>query len=234
MSNVAKALLLAAVVAISGPHSGSASARPASATVNHDGGGALSRAVEAAIRARVKGDSRVTIRQLIPPPDAGRIGRNPTLSLVSQVLASGWLTFRAAHPKGDVWVRAEVEVDVPTVVAVRELPRGATVTPDVVTIDWRPLSDRSVTDLDAAIGTVTRQRFAAGEAIGNWALDRPVAIERGDRVTASLVGSGYAITVEAEALARGRVGDTIDVRTRTGSPASLRAVVTGPRQVEVR
>jgi flagella basal body P-ring formation protein FlgA len=231
-TTVARVLLLSVVaVALSGL--APASARRSVAAVP-EGGASLSRAVETTLRERVGGESRITIRQLIPPPDAGRLPRSPKLSLVSQILAPGWLTFRVSLPAGDAWVRADVGIDVPTVVAARELARGDLVTEDAVTLDWRPLSDRSVTALEAAVGTVTRQRFAAGEALGSWALDRPVAIERGDRVTASLVGSGYAITVEAEALARGRVGDVIDVRTKTGNPASLRAVVTGPRQVEVR
>ena len=233
-THVARAFALLAAVALLGPRSDEALARPTSAAAATAGTSPLARAIEAAIRERVGGESRVTIRQLIPPPDAGKLPRNPSVTLASQVFAPGWLMFRLARPSGDVWVRAEVGIDIPTVVAVRELDRGAVVTPDAVTLDWRPLSDRSVTNLESAIGTVTRQRFGAGEALGSWALDRPIAIERGDRVTASLVGGGYAISVEAEALARGRVGDIIDVRTKTGNPASLRAVVTGPRQVEVR
>jgi flagella basal body P-ring formation protein FlgA len=194
----------------------------------------LTRAVEAVVRERVGGESRVVVRQLVPPPGTGRVPRNPSLTLASPNLASGWLTFRLAQPSGDTWVRAEVAVDVPTVVAARAVERGDVLTADALTFDWRPLSDRAVTQLEVALGAVTRQPLAAGDPIPGHALDRPLAIERGDRVDALLVGSGYAITVEAEALARGRVGDIIEVRTKVARPASVRALVTGPRQVEVR
>jgi len=195
---------------------------------------ALTKAVEALLRERVGGETRVVVRQVIPPPGAADLPRNPALTLASPNIAAGWLTFRLARPSGDLWVRAEVDIEVPTVVAARPVNRGDVLTADALTLDWRPLSDRAVTNLELAIGAVTRQPLAAGDALSGHALERPVAVERGDRVDARLTGSGYAITVEAEALARGRVGDIIEVRTKVARPASVRALVTGPRQVEVR
>jgi flagella basal body P-ring formation protein FlgA len=72
--------------------------------------------------------------------------------------------------------------------------------------------------------------LSAGFAIPRHLLERPLEVERADRVKVRVRNGAAVILAEGLAEAGGRQGDTIPIRNPK-SGATFRAKITGPKQV---
>jgi len=130
-----------------------------------------------------------------------------------------------------LWVVAQVDVRIPSVVAARAIARGTLITEEDLAIEM--LSDpRSVMETGLVVGRITRRNFREGEVIRQSMIELPRVIKRGDDVTASISGSGYSINTSGNALDHGAMGELISVRIfATGKVVNAR--VTGPANVTI-
>lgn len=182
-------------------------------------------------------DVRVTRVELATPVPAGA-----TLTAIdwsSRGRPLGWVTVKArfAVRGGDsieAWVKAEVEAWVPTLVAARPLPRGATLGEGDVKVEPRPLGDERIASFEAARGATLRRALETGDAIELHAIDRAVLVKRGATVAAVVSGERFELTAHGEALEDGALGDEIALRMAFGQKKVVRGVVTDDNRVEVR
>lgn len=88
--------------------------------------------------------------------------------------------------------------------------------------------------LDAAeiAGKETRRTLMAGRPIPLSALRKPLAVKRGDKVTATYEEAGLSISTQLTALEDGAVGDRIEARN-VSSGLTLEAEVQGPGTLKV-
>ncbi|HTS00398.1 MAG TPA: flagellar basal body P-ring formation chaperone FlgA [Bacteroidota bacterium] len=120
-------------------------------------------------------------------------------------------------------------------VAVRQIPARAPVTPDdvrperVETTQW---IGRPVNGFGQLAGMRTKRIVAEGSALCEEFLEEVPLVEHGDHVTLRAVAGGVAVATGAVALEDGRAGSVITVRA-AHARERLRARVTGPGQVQV-
>lgn len=180
-------------------------------------------------------DARVTIQRL-DSGEALRTGRLVSLELSSKGRPLGWVTAKAtiAHKKQEreLWVRAEVVAQVPTLVATRALDRGDTLVEGDVRLVLRPLEEDRLEEFEPALGAILRWPVAAGEVVSRRALDRPTAVNRGTQVQVIMSHPGFVLKAPGEAMNGGAIGAEVNVRL--GNHKVMRGVVTGPGEVEVR
>lgn len=160
------------------------------------------------------------------------------IEIASRGAPVGWVTARATvsakRREREVWVKAEIEVLVPTVVAARRLERGAVLGEDDVQVVARPLRDGRFAGLEAVLGGTLRRTLEPGETLGRHEVHKQRLVARGDEVIAVLEGEGFALRAAAEALEDGARGDEIAVRMKIGGNKVVRGVVSDARRVEVR
>ena len=86
--------------------------------------------------------------------------------------------------------------------------------------------------IDQVVGMVAQRFIPAGTAISpKWARP-PLDVQQGNVVVLIYDGGGFTLSVHAEALNDGRVGDRVLVRVNKGSP--VEAQITGPSEVRMR
>jgi flagella basal body P-ring formation protein FlgA len=83
-----------------------------------------------------------------------------------------------------------------------------------------------VTDAGQAIGRELNRRLSSGELIRRSHLAPPKCAKRGEIVRVRCEVSGMTISMNAQALDDGRLGDTVRLRNPT-SDATFRAVLNG-------
>lgn len=167
----------------------------------------------------------------------------PDATVTSLVLSSkgrpvGWVTARARVARGnttrDVWVKAQVVVLVPTVVATRALARGTVLVEGDMRVEARPLSDERIASGAMLVGSEVRQALAPDEPLRSRDLASPQLVRRGEVVTVVVVGESFEIKASGEALEGGGRGDEITLRLATGQRQVVRGIVTDTRRVELR
>ena len=80
------------------------------------------------------------------------------------------------------------------------------------------------TDSASIIGTQARRRLVAGRPIPLAAFGVPIAIRRGDNVSANYMEEGFSITASLMAMQDGMAGDVIEARNN-GTGVLVRATV---------
>ena len=120
-------------------------------------------------------------------------------------------------------------------VAVRGIERGAELSLQDIVLQRVHISpgrgDRDVS-VDQVVGMVAQRFIPAGTPISpKWARP-PLDIEQGNVVVLTYDGGGFTLSVHAEALNDGRVGDRVLVRVNKGSP--VEAEIVGPSEVRMR
>ena len=184
-------------------------------------------------------EATVTVQRLeLPEPGTVPAGtRLTSVELASKGRPMGWVTARArvtsSGGERDLWVKAQVEVLAPTLIAARPLARGLVIGLSDVRIEARPLDEERIATVTPAIGQKLRQALDAGESISLRALERPTLVARGDTVTTVFSGASFAIKAPAEALEDGALGDEIALRVKLGRKV-VRGVVIAAGQVELR
>jgi flagella basal body P-ring formation protein FlgA len=134
------------------------------------------------------------------------------------------------------WLQVEFRQRIRTAVTTLALSRGHQLgAGDLRTAPVELSALRGAQPVTAAelIGQELTVGVKAGEPLLAAMLRRPVVIEPRAQVEIRVEGRGLTVTAAGEALAAGRVGDTIPVRNRA-TRARLSALVTGPGRVTIR
>jgi flagella basal body P-ring formation protein FlgA len=135
--------------------------------------------------------------------------------------------------------QTNVEADVSTrpavVVALRSIPRGATVGPADVALDRDTVltaGQQRLTRLDEVIGQQATQAIPAGKPLDREAIRSPVVVKRNDVVTVFVRAAGVQVKAQGRARDEGSIGDVIEVESLLDRKRYL-ARVSGIQEVEV-
>lgn len=141
---------------------------------------------------------------------------------------------RCANQRSPVRLRATLEVWVEAPMTTRMITRGEEVVGAVV---WRRLSlwslpaDR-VSDPAQLEGMISRQSLGANQVLRYSALEAPLVVARGQVVSLVVRRGAIMVTDRAEAMAAGRAGDWVMVRS-VSTQKVLRAQVRADGALEV-
>lgn len=128
-------------------------------------------------------------------------------------------------------IRAGVRILRDAVVLREPVSRGDRVPEGAVTVEpmWMP-ADAEPASRAEVVGAVAKITLAPGEYVQRREVERPIAIERGDRVAVRCLAGGIVVRTEAYAAESGRVGDLIELRPVVGGrrARTFTARVEGP------
>jgi flagella basal body P-ring formation protein FlgA len=134
-----------------------------------------------------------------------------------------------------VAIEVKVRIVPPIVVARRQLPRGAIIREDDVSLQRLATADKIPGALDAiedAVGRELVRPVAAGGPVATDSLRAPLAVHRGDPVTVFVHSGAVRIRTDARSREDGSVGELVPVESRLNRSIYY-ARVTGNREVEV-
>lgn len=132
-----------------------------------------------------------------------------------------------------LFLQAQVEVIAPVVITARSVPRGVTLNASDLELaprNLRNLRQHFVTDLEEAIGHLSKRPLANKSVVYSSTLARPITIPKGQRVAISAGQGPVQIAAQGEALEAGMRGEQIKVRN-IQSGRELHAWVLGPGRV---
>ena len=118
-----------------------------------------------------------------------------------------------------VYVPVEIEVIASVVHAAQPISMGKTIdSNDIVSkeADLVRIPGGVITDPDQAIGKVAATFLASGLPIRIHQLRAQHVISRGQKVRLTVIGAGFAVSTEGEALADAAEGAMVQVRNHTG------------------
>ncbi len=112
---------------------------------------------------------------------------------------------------------ADVSVQVPVVVAARNLPTGTTLGADDLSVrrkDFSASGEAMIHDPAEAVGKRVRWQLSGGVPVRREYLEDPEALKRGDPVVIEAETGTVHITGKGVALQSARIGDTVLVRSQ--------------------
>jgi len=134
-----------------------------------------------------------------------------------------------------LYVPLEIRVFRQVVTTTRPMARGEAIGEADVTLAERDVMGANspvLMSLEDAIGRQLRRNLQANGAVAVNAVEWPLMVRRGDRVSLSSNAGGITVTATGEALGNGRSGERIRVRNLQ-SARVVDATVTGPGSAEV-
>lgn len=135
-----------------------------------------------------------------------------------------------------LYVPAKVGMRIGILIANRPLARGARLSPEDLRMDERDaatLTQGYLTDPQQAYGQVLKRSLSVGAPLVPAALEPPLAIKKGDRVTVvAKSAGGIEVRMAGTALTNGAAGDRIRVRN-LNSERVVEGTVAGGGIVEV-
>jgi flagella basal body P-ring formation protein FlgA len=159
----------------------------------------------------------------------------PESSLCSDrvtITARMWSDTRVTNT-AQITLRPLVRID--TAEVTRDLDRREMITSADVEVkrQWiTPLRAAVACPPGQAIGRIAARTLNTGDLLRLRDVTKPAVIERGDRVTVRCLVGGVAISLQAEALADGAAGETIEMR-KLGEREHFIATVIGPGEAVV-
>ncbi|HET8791310.1 MAG TPA: flagellar basal body P-ring formation chaperone FlgA [Modicisalibacter sp.] len=132
------------------------------------------------------------------------------------------------------YLQADVSVMAKHVVVARDIAADARLTAADLKLEealLERLPRHAILDFDAAVGLLAVRPLPAGTTLQEYHLRREPLVERGDSVTVYARGDGFTVSLDAEALDNGALGDEIRLRTNDGD--RLQAKVVGRDQLEI-
>jgi flagella basal body P-ring formation protein FlgA len=133
-----------------------------------------------------------------------------------------------------VRVTAQIDLQVPALVAARDLPRGHVIAEEDLSESLAPFSRAkgALTDVGQAVGQTTKVSVRAGSPVRDRDLVRTAMVTKGETVSIIAQSGGLKVTALGQARENGALGQTITV-TNQDSKKNISAKVIGPGQVEV-
>ena len=172
-------------------------------------------------------DRRLKLGACAVRPELVWYGTGQTTVLVRCGGPNGWQIYVPVHmnPAGQGAVQGAVQGG--SVVVVRPVPRGGTITAGDV--DFRPDTyvPGGVTAVDQVVGKVVIRALNPGEAVRANMLIAANAVKRGDPVQIKSGGTGIEVAVEGVAEQDAPVGGRVRVRNVV-SGSRMQAIVVGP------
>lgn len=132
------------------------------------------------------------------------------------------------------YVQADVSVTIEHVVLARDVPRGATLTPQDVMLEkglLEKLPRQAVKRIEGAVGLVATRALRVGTTLQSYQLRRENLVKRGQTVSVIARGEGFQVRREAQAMDNGAMGEQVRLRIANGE--LLQARVIGPKRLSV-
>ncbi|MFM7272813.1 MAG: flagellar basal body P-ring formation chaperone FlgA [Gammaproteobacteria bacterium] len=173
-------------------------------------------------------DSRLALGSCATPPTV-----DVDLSRLSSRLNA---RVRCAGPSPwSLYIPVTLRIYRDVVVADRALPRGTILSASDLRVEERdslaanqPVLER----IEDAVGQGLRRPLAPNTILGPAALESPVLVRRGERITVSVRSGGISVSTVAEALRDGRKGERIQARNLQ-SRRTIDLTFTGAGQGEI-
>jgi len=154
-------------------------------------------------------------------------GQGPTGLITARV----WLDV-PSDPGVWTWVRARSRALVPTVVTLREIERGATLTRGDVEIVHKAPHPRAHSNPADVVGKRARRKLRTGEVVlASW-IDVAPLVQRGDHIQAAIKRGSINISAPAIAMQRGGSGEVIRLKIPTTGRV-VQGRILSAKQVEV-
>jgi len=134
-----------------------------------------------------------------------------------------------------IFLSATVRIQVDGWVADRPIGRGERLSPDMLRSSPVVLNEQrrnGFRDPEHMIGMQATRTIRAGTPITPHMVEKPLAVERGDRVVISAGSDAFSITTRGKAERSGRVGEQIPV-INENSGRRVRGRITGPGRVAI-
>ena len=134
-----------------------------------------------------------------------------------------------------IYVPVKISFKTSVIVAKRFLPRGRRIRAEDITrieTDTKRLKNGYFSDLQAVIGTISKQNIAAGRIIKPNSLKQAKLIYRGDKVHIVAAHPSIRVRMKGVALSSGALGEIIQVKNLS-SKKQLEAKVVGRQKVHV-
>jgi flagella basal body P-ring formation protein FlgA len=134
------------------------------------------------------------------------------------------------------WPTAEVRIHAEIVKASRSIHPGVAISPEDTVLLPAENADLHADYLrspEEILGKISNRNFAAGEPLMRRAFVNPFLVKHGETVLLRLERNGILLTAPGQAEQDGRLGQTINVRSREFSTL-LKAQVTGPAEVKIQ
>jgi flagella basal body P-ring formation protein FlgA len=175
------------------------------------------RAASAGLLARARGVQRIELAK----------GQDP----IGLITARVWLDV-PSDPGVWTWVRARSHALVPTVITIRDVKRGATLTRADVEVVHKSPHPRAHSEPSQVVGKRTRRQLESGEVVlASW-IDVPPLVQRGDHIEAAIQNGGLRVRAPAIALERGASGEVIRLKIPTTGRV-VQGRILSAKQVEV-
>ncbi|SDK91371.1 flagella basal body P-ring formation protein FlgA [Modicisalibacter muralis] len=132
------------------------------------------------------------------------------------------------------YLQADISVMTQHVVVARDIAANARIAAADLKLEearLERLPRHAILDVDAAVGLLAVRPLPAGTTLQDYHLRREPLVERGDSVTVYARGNGFTVSLDAEALDNGALGD--EVRLRTDDGDRLQARVVGRDKLEI-
>lgn len=175
------------------------------------------RAASPGLLARALGVQRVELAK----------GQDP----IGLVTARVWLDV-PSDPGVWTWVRARSRALVPTVVMIRNVERGVTLTRADIEIVHKAPHPRAHSLPSQVVGKRTRRQLKSGEVVSASWIDVAPLVERGDHIEAAIQSGGLLVRAPAVALERGGSGEIIRLKIPTTGRV-VKGRILSAKQVEV-
>jgi flagella basal body P-ring formation protein FlgA len=120
-----------------------------------------------------------------------------------------------------VFVQVNVKISINILTANKTLLQGQTVrAEDIGLLSSDTLQTGTFTDPAQAIGKVMKYGVSAGQILRQDALRAPWTVKQGQTVRLQVLGSGFKVATEGQALANAAEGETASARTPSGQIVS--------------
>jgi flagella basal body P-ring formation protein FlgA len=131
-------------------------------------------------------------------------------------------------------VTAQIDLQVPALLATRDLARGHILSEEDLTESLAPFAKAkgALTQIPQALGQTLKAGVRAGNPIHDRELEKTFMVNKGENVTIIAQSGGLKVTALGQARESGALGQTISVMN-LDSRKSISARVIGPGQVEV-
>lgn len=117
--------------------------------------------------------------------------------------------------KKKIWAKVSVTYMEDVVVLSEPVNRGEVITEEMLTVEQRDtlrLKNSALRDPAEVVGKNATKNLKAGDLLSRNAVELPVVVKRGDRVTVVAENNGFRVSILAVAMESGSRGDTIKVK----------------------
>ncbi len=184
---------------------------------------------EAKIELLDRSQQAVPVGPLVIPKPAEGASRTATSTLLR-----GYVLYGNAR-RYPVWVRAHIHVDQIVITVKADIPAGAEVLPEQVSLERRESGIGGLelaSRIDQVAGQISLKHLRPGDAIALSSVQKPRQVNPGSMVNVEVRDGATRLVLKGLAVSGGRTGDVISIRNLSSGKA-FRALVNGDDSVLV-